>query len=268
LHRIKKVAIETIRDCNGLCRICDYKDKYIDDFSPPKMSNKVFRAIVRKIKDLPCLETVCPYVHGEPLLDPKIFNRIRYIKRKLPYVRIEISTNGILLHKFFEKFCSLVDDRWISFHGIDKETYESTMGIPWDNGLKLRRLIESRPDKRFVMSIGLVGFSQEDAERFWRGYNVKVMTFVPRDRAGNIKSDSVESFYNPPTPDWTCWRFDKFLSFNTEGTLLPCSNDLKEYGMYGNYKMPLARIEYLRELYRKDNRDGYKTICWKCDDGT
>ena len=265
MNRIRKVQIETIRDCNGLCRICDYRDKKRDKV-PRKVTGKVFRTIVKKIAALPNLETVCPYNHGEPLLDPTIFNKIRYVKKKIPHVRIELSTNGTRLHEAFGEFCSLVDDRWVSFHGISKETYESNMGLPWEVARRIRGMVKSRPDKHFVISTGLIGYTREDAEKYWRGYNVKVMTFAPRDRAGNIKSDSVLSFDYPNNPDFDCWRFNKFLVFNTEGILLPCSNDLEERGMYASHKMEVAQIEFLRELYREDNRQGYNTICRKCED--
>lgn len=230
------------------------------------MTGKVFRAIVKQIKDLPNLETVCPYNHGEPLLDPQIFNRIRYIKKQIPSVRIELSTNGILLPTAFNKFCALVDDRWISFHGISKESYEKNMGISWEVGEKVRELIQSSHDKKFVISTGLIGFLKEEVEEYWKGYNVKIMTFIPRDRCGNIVSDYVTPFYKPPNPDFDCWRLNKFLVYTTNGLLIPCSNDLQEKEVYAFYGTSLENVEMLREFFRNDNRDGFPTICGRCED--
>ena len=263
MNRIKKVQIETIRDCNGRCIICNYRDTGRPE-KPKKMTGKVFRSIISKIKELPCLETVCLYNHNEPLLDPKIFNRIRYVKKRLPNVRIELSTNGILLPPVFDEFCFLVDDRWISFHGISEKTYEKNMGLPWLAGRTIRELIKSHSDKKFVISVGLIGYTQAEVEEFWKGYNVKVMTFEPRDRCGNINSKHVKSFDKPPTRDFDCWRLNKFLVFTTDGNLIPCSNDLQETEIIGKYTQDMWGIEYGRNKFRGLNRVGHKTICWKC----
>jgi len=267
MNRIKKVQIETIRDCNGKCRICDYR------YNRPQalyMSGRVFRGIIKVISELPMLETVCLYNHNEPLLDPKIFKRIRFVKKKLRQARIELSTNGMLFREddssVFNTYCRVVDDRWVSFHGIDRDSYEKVMGLPWENGEKIRRLIISRPETRFVISVGLVGYTKEQVEDFWAGYNVKVMTFIPRDRAGNIKSDMVLSFNSPRNPAFDCWRFNKFLVFNTKGHLIPCSNDLKNMHRYANYKMSLGEIEDEREDWRIMNRIGALTVCRRCED--
>lgn len=265
MNRIKKVQIETIRDCNGKCRICNYRD---ERHKPFYMTDQIFNKIVQQVSELPNLETVCPYNHGEPFLDPNLFGRIRYIKAHLPDVRIEVSTNGLLLHeRNIDAFCSLVDDRWISFHGVNPFTYEYTMGLLWSNAEKLRRFIKDRPETKFVISIGLTSkYTIEQVQDFWVCYdNVKLMTFVPRSRAGNIKSDEVESFYNPSNEDFDCWRFNLFLVYNTRGDLVPCSNDIRNEHVYANYKMPMKDIMRERERFREQNREGKRTICWKCE---
>ena len=159
-----------------------------------------------------------------------------------------------------------MDDRWISFHGVSEKTYERNMGLPWLVGRTIRELIKSRPDKKFIISTGLIGYSQAEVEEFWKGYNVKVMTFVPRDRCGNIQSKYVKSFNKPPTKNFNCWRLNKFLVFNTEGNLVPCSNDLESKEVIVNYTYAMLGIEYGRENFRRLNRCGHKTICWKCED--
>ena len=268
MDRITKVAIETIRDCNGKCRICNYKDTGRPKI-PKRMGPKVFRAIVEQIKGLPNLKTVCPYNHDEALLDPSIWGRIRYIKAHLPHVKIELSTNGILLTKRnIDTYCALVDDRWISFHGVDELSYEYIMGIPWSNALKLRKMIKERPYIRFAISVGLTSrYTEEEVRAFWSEYeNVKLMIFWPRDRCGGIKSDEVKTFHNPPTPKFDCWRFGMFLVYDTYGNLVPCSNDLHSRHIYADYTMPLKEIMKRRDKFRSINREGKETICSRCED--
>jgi len=231
------------------------------------MADIVFSAILDQIKELPNLETICPYGHNEPMLDPLIWARLREIRDKFPDKRIELSTNGLLLCSWnLAYFIDYVDDRWISFHGIDKETYELNMGLPWQNGQRLRQIIKDRPTVDFVISIGLAGYTSEQVEDFWKDYdNVKIMSFIPRDRAGNIKSDACESFDNPPTVEYDCWRLNLFLAYNTQGHLIPCSNDLQERHRVGTYLMSMDEIMDEREDFRVFNRIGAKTICGRCE---
>ena len=267
MNRIKKVQIETIRACNGRCLICNYRGWTI--LNPLRMGEGVFGQIVKQIQGLPNLETVCPYGHNEPLLDKNIFGKIRYISERMPDVRIELSTNGILLTgSNIDTYCSLVDDRWVSFHGVDEPSYEYIMGIPWANGLKLRRMIRERRDVHFDISVGLTSkYTEQDVRDFWSKYNnVKLMIFEPRSRCSNIKSDEVKSFYRPPTPNFDCWRFNMFLVYDTYGYLLPCSNDLAEKHSYANYTMSLSEIMQKREDFRRMNREGKNTICRFCED--
>jgi len=270
MNRITKVAIETIRDCNGKCRICNYKDTGRPKI-PKRMGPKVFRAIVEQIKGLPNLKTVCPYNHDEALLDPSIWGRIRYIKAHLPHVKIELSTNGLLLsEENTGQFLYLVDDKWISFHSINKATYEQMMGLPWEHGERMKRLIKDNPQCQFSIQTAIVPeYTEEQVKDFWSDCdNVKLQTFIPHDRCGNIKSDWCASFDNPPRPDFDCWRLNMFLVYATDGSLIPCSNDLEERHKVGTYFMDLNEVMGQREDFRVLNRIGAKTICWRCQDST
>lgn len=268
MNSIRKVQIETVRGCNARCRICTYKDQ--NSSSVVFMKEGVFRSIVNQLAGLGDIQVVCPYNHNEPLLDPQLFARIRTIKEHLPRVRIEVSTNGLLLgEENMDEFCRWVDDRWISFHGVNRQTYERNMGnLPWKNALKIRRLIRERPSEFFVLSIGMTPeYTEEEVRRFWRGFdNVKLMTFTPRSRAGNIRSDAVRYFFNPPESDYDCWRFSLFLMYSVRGDIIPCSNDILEKHVLSDYRQSLDAIEAGREAFRAINRSGSRTICWECED--
>lgn len=267
MDRIEKVQIETIHDCNGKCRICNYKDTGRPRV-PEQMVPWVFTDILKQIQQLPNLKTICPYNHNDPLLDPLIWSRILQIRTSFPNVRVELSTNGIALCSWNTGyFCQLVHDKWISFHGIDRETYELNMGISWKNGLKVQNIIKGHPNDFFTISCGLAGFTEEQAIDFWKDYdNVGVMTFIPRDRAGNIQSDACRSFDNPPGKNFDCWRFNLFLVYNTQGKLIPCSNDLQEMYSVGHFMMNIEELIKEREDFRRFNRSGEQTICGRCED--
>lgn len=62
-------------------------------------------------------------MENEPLLDPYLFDRIKYIKTIKPNSKIEIITNGILLDKYKEKISENVDILLVSLDGYDAESY-------------------------------------------------------------------------------------------------------------------------------------------------
>ena len=134
----RRVTIETIFGCNASCRMCPINlptsrkkgvmplklfYKIIDEFEP-------YRDRLRMM-DL--------FGLGEPLLDPYIIERIRYVKNK-GFKNLAISTNADLLT--FEKQDALlgagIDTVLISIDGTTKEVHE---GIR--RGVKFERIVEN-----------------------------------------------------------------------------------------------------------------------------
>lgn len=129
LPYIEKIWIETVNFCNCDCPFCPIglnmnKDK------PEIMSDEMFYHIVRMIHeyDKDWSGTISPFGHGEPLLDPKIFDRINHIKERLPNSRILLSTNGILLpNRINELLRSKLDYIIVNFYKpeTEKECYKT-----------------------------------------------------------------------------------------------------------------------------------------------
>jgi MoaA/NifB/PqqE/SkfB family radical SAM enzyme len=136
LPYIEKIWIETVNFCNCDCPFCPIglnmnKDK------PEIMSDEMFYRIVKMIHeyDKDWSGTISPFGHGEPLLDPKIFDRIDYIKEQLPKCRINMSTNGILLpNRMNELVNSKLDYLIVNFYksNTEKECYKSFLDYKTD----------------------------------------------------------------------------------------------------------------------------------------
>jgi len=114
--------IETICGCNLRCVMCPIgtggfkrKNKVMDQ--------KLFKKIISEVAG----KTRYAWLHffGEPLLDPYIFDRIKFCKSN--GLKTQISTNATLLTK--EKAGQLLesglDDMIISLDGATKRTYEA-----------------------------------------------------------------------------------------------------------------------------------------------
>lgn len=65
---------------------------------------------------------------NDPLCDPKIVDRTRDSKTKMPSTPIQINTNGILLKpEIARELMPYVDRFLISFHALDKQLYKTLM---------------------------------------------------------------------------------------------------------------------------------------------
>jgi len=120
--------IETTNICNANCFFCAYR--YM---RRPKgvMDEAIFKKIVKDYVDIGGGDVGLTPVPGEPLLDPKILERIKFLRSFANIRRIDFDTNGILIGDFDIKdlLTSGIDYIAISFGGVNKEEYKETFGV-------------------------------------------------------------------------------------------------------------------------------------------
>ena len=107
LPHIRKIWIETVNFCNLQCSICPtgLSMRHEDNTF---MSMELFNTIVDMLSDYEDTEniTICPFGHGEPLLDNSLIAKIKYIRARIPRCNIELHTNATLLPEYFERLIS------------------------------------------------------------------------------------------------------------------------------------------------------------------
>lgn len=132
----KYFHIETVDICNARCVMCGID---FDKKESTSMSDDLFDKIVSEIAPHKNhIEKVMPYLDGEPLLDRKIFERIK--KLKSAGIRwVNIATNGSLLsdRKIEELLRSGLDEVYITIDSLNKEIYENIR-----IGLKFEQVLE------------------------------------------------------------------------------------------------------------------------------
>ena len=104
LPQIRKVWIETVNFCNLKCPFCPTGlDMRHDDNIIMNMELFCFivdlLATYKNDKNF----TICPFGHGEPLLDNMLIKKIKYIKKKLPKCSIELHTNATFIPESFDE---------------------------------------------------------------------------------------------------------------------------------------------------------------------
>ena len=88
----RNVQIQTLTGCNGACVFCPYP-RTVESQPKGFMSEELFRKIVDEIATHP-VRRVSPYLMNEPFLDPRLLDRIAYIRKKAPKARVVVTTNG------------------------------------------------------------------------------------------------------------------------------------------------------------------------------
>ena len=119
------IYIETTNLCNAKCIMCPH-EKITRD--PKIMEDRVFYKIIKDCKKNN-IENVQIFLHkeGEPLLDKKIFTRIKYVKDEIGTKNeIGINTNAMLLSKENSRKLieSGLDTIYFSVDGVEKTKYE------------------------------------------------------------------------------------------------------------------------------------------------
>lgn len=113
------LTVETTTKCNLRCPMCT-REQLIPDVQD--MNLDLFKRVIDQGRDH--LEIVAPMFLGEPLMNPHIFEMIRYCKAR--GLRVVLSTNGTILDRRTAESLleSGVDYLIFSFDGASRETYE------------------------------------------------------------------------------------------------------------------------------------------------
>ena len=116
--------IETLNICNAKCIMCPVE---ISKRKKGNISDSLFKKIVFEIhQHIDNVRQVALFLLGEPLLDKKIFHRIKQLKN-IKVSNVLLASNASLLtQENIEKLLeSGLDQIYISIDGSSKETYEA-----------------------------------------------------------------------------------------------------------------------------------------------
>lgn len=215
--------VETTARCNLYCPMCPR-----ETHKQPKadMDEQIFRKLVDEATGT--AEHMMLIGLGEPLLDPRIFDRIAYCASR--NISTLLSTNGTLLDEETARrlLDSPLEQLTLSSDGITKQTFEyyrrgARFEQVQENFLRLARLKHERKSKLHltVQMVLMDGNRQEVGSflRFWRS--------VPGIDEVRIKQDETDLLRPglPPEPArrYPChylWRGPLYVKQN--GDVYPC----------------------------------------------
>ena len=104
------VEIETKNKCNGNCDFCPVS-RGNDTRKETYMSDDTFKKIIDELSEMDYSGRLTLFGNNEPLLDPKIIERHRYAREKVPKAIMHLYTNGTLLTvEKFEQLMQYLDE--------------------------------------------------------------------------------------------------------------------------------------------------------------
>ncbi len=264
------VLLETSSGCNGLCVFCPYEEVK-DSLPKGRMEEEVFQKVVDEIARFRP-KSLIPCFLNEPLLDPHLIERLQYIRRHAPATRINLTTNGSLLTK--EKIAVLVDGGLlheinISFQGISKEVYETSMpGLNFErtkeNVEHLIRYVQKQGKKEPEITVTMVHTQivapeVKKALDYWKGLGVKARVLDYENRSGET-NDTIAT--DQMLPYDACKRPFNTAVITFDGKVVLCCVDYKRKMIMGDlHEESLheiwegAKFREVRRLFLSKRRD-------------
>ena len=243
-----QVMIQTTSICNSACVICPYPA--LAKKNPSGVMDEVmFTSLIDEIAGYPQIDRLLPYLMNEPLCDPKIVERIRYARKKLPDTEIYILTNGInlkgdLADKILDAGLSWIG---LSVHAIEPESYRKITGRKDFAEVKERlaqfskKAIDANGSDFVQVNITRVrpdvtNEEFEKASAFWHDIGIDR---VDLDNGYISRAGNVSVFGHEPVNRRqiigcdTLWAY-KMAHVLFDGTVIPCCMDWARKAPLGN----------------------------------
>ncbi len=261
------VQIESTNICNAKCVFCPRDDMHRRQ---GVMADDLYYKVVDECVDLG-IAHVRVHNYGEPFVDRKIVDKVRYAKQRgVP--QVGMISNGSLLDE--QASHGLVDAGLdainISVDASGKETFESTrLGLKFDTVIgNIERLVQIRNatgGRRPKLILSFVRQDDSEDERAfiarWQGIADKIHVTDLHNWAGTLHGDSDVSF--------PCYR--PWLTFTVlwDGRVSLCCADFDGHEILGDVRTSTIREIWNAEPYQRVRRahlaDGGPDICRSCD---
>jgi hypothetical protein len=213
LFQFKSVTIETTSICN---LACDYCPNSRFERDKTFMSESRFFRIIDSIADYaPDFSgEIRPHLFGEPLIDNRLEDFVRYTRFRLPAARITLFTNG----------CFLTTDRFLSLKRASVD---------------MLHISQHQPSPPPGLKETLSHIKSNHPELYTVSYNEEYRAEFRMNRGGLLDLESL------PLPDRYYSRCASYrdLTFDVHGNAILCCNDYLGKHLFGNIdKMSVKNI--------------------------
>ena len=163
--------------CNFKCTYCYQSDKkYLKKAKLTKgiMDFELYKKIIDDLDEFPQkLKVIRLMREGEPLLNKRFADMVRYAKKKQPSVKVDTTTNASLLtpERSDDIIDAGLDKICISLQAINAETYKKIAGVDTDfdeilNNIKY--FCEHRKNCKVYIKVPDISVDESEKETFFR----------------------------------------------------------------------------------------------------
>jgi len=283
------IFIDPSSACNLKCPFCPcggaHRDLWKEDKKPGIMDFEVYKKIIDDLSLFPeKIKTLRLYKEGEPLINKKLPDMIKYAKDSGNIMRVDFTTNGTLLNP--ELNLRLIDsgvDRInISIEALSADEYEKNSGVKIDFEKfldTLKHLYENKKNCHIFMKINDFGLNNHTKEEFFDMFGnmcdeisiENVSDVWPEFDVSEYQKEYNKSIYNEKLNKVeVCPYIFYSICVNSDASVSNCFLDWNHDNILGNaYNQSLYEIwngELLKQLriaHLKKDKSAYKT-CNSC----
>ncbi|WP_013179627.1 radical SAM/SPASM domain-containing protein [Methanococcus voltae] len=250
------IKIETVNYCNSQCKYCPHptmtREKGLID-------DELFKKVVKELVNWG-VKAVHLTNFGETLLDPKIAERIDYIKELDDEIYITIISNGFALSdKNIDKLLnSKLDELQISFDGFSKEHYEFyRTPFKYENiKEKIIKTVSERNKRnsKMVIKLNTIYDPEEISEQ-------KLKEFT--DSWNSVNGINIQKLHNWSSEEANnnvngCIDVYQYMTILRNGDVVPCCLDFD-----GKIKLGNCNENTIQEIWENKKYKNFRNLVSK-----
>lgn len=269
----KSVTMENTTICGANCIMCP-REKFSNKLE--HMSNEKFEHYIKQCAENGIL-TMDFGGYGDPLADPNLEDKLKFVKDNFPYIKIYInSTCQLLDEKKMQFICKYVDTLKISNYGFYKDSYESVhrgslVFEKVQENIKRLVTLEKKHRPYIIMSFLLLDENKNDLKEwkmYWENKVDEISIWKPHNWSGDY---NIENGGNGI--EKSCGRpFSGDYVIRANGLVSVCCFDYNRKLIIGdlnkNSFKEILVSEQLEEIINVHLNKSFKTsdiICKECD---
>jgi radical SAM protein with 4Fe4S-binding SPASM domain len=270
------IYIDPSSVCNLRCNFC-YQSNHEDYIKIPGsqfvMPMSLYEIIIDDLYNFPVpVKVIRLYGFGEPLVNVKFPEMVKYVKERFPNTKVDTTTNGILLHERLNKKIieSGIDRINISINGLSNEGYKKFCGKDVDFISLVKNITDlyKRKEQCYIfIKINEACFQDEfDKEKFIEIFEPiadSINIEYPMkcwDNVDNLQMDSIKGIYGQEVDQEieVCPYPMYEMCVHSDGTVSACFLDYNKKLIIGD-----ATVSPISEIWNGKKLKAFQSMMLK-----
>lgn len=283
------VFVDPSEACNFQCKFCPTGDKDLMKSLPGRghglMDFDLYKHVIDDLCTFPGkVKVVRLYKDGEPLLNPRFADMVKYAKQSGCCDRVDTTTNASLLtHKMCDDIVEAGLDRInISVEGVNAKQYQdfSKWTLDYDTYVdNIRYLYEHKTNLEMLVKINGDVITKEEQQQFLDTFGditddifiESVMDCWPTFEQKKVKVNETRGIYDNKIKEvLVCPYVFYSMYVNSDGMVSLCFLDWKHELLLGDAKTQSLKdiwtgdkLKEYRKMFLRGERKGHR-VCAEC----